>query len=137
MSRPSRTLRAALALASVVIGGALGPAGPLAADPGRTRRQVDADLRFAAEMAAQGLWREALYRWERVLKERPDDARLLNNIAVAYEALGEFAKAGDIYARAAKLAGDKQIVSNWALFRKTHEAAPAAPAGSAPSGTNP
>ncbi len=136
LSRPSGSLRAGLVLLAVVLGAALAPAGTLAADGARPRRLIDADLRFAAEMAGQGLWREALFRWERVLKDRPEDARLLNNIAVAYEALGDFAKAGDAYARAAKLSGDKQVVSNWALFKKTHEVAPAAPS-STPSGTNP
>jgi tetratricopeptide (TPR) repeat protein len=81
-------------------------------------RDAQRDLRFAAEMAEQGLWREALFRWQRVLESRPDDARLLNNIGVAHEALGDFIAARQAYERAAELAPDsEQITSNLALFR--------------------
>ncbi len=79
---------------------------PTPAAEGRSRRAVQADLQFAAEMAERGLWREALFRWERVLAERPDDARLLNNAAVAAEALGQFERARAMYERAAQLGRD-------------------------------
>ncbi len=45
-------------------------------------------LRFGTEMAKDGQWREAKFRWEQALKQTPGDARLLNNLAVAEEALG-------------------------------------------------
>ncbi len=104
----------------------------------RPHRLVEADLKFAAEMASQGLWREAMFRWERVLADRPDDARLINNMAVASEALGQFDKARELYAKAAKQDPTRQIVSNYQLFQRAHAAAPPpeqeqqAPAGSKP-----
>jgi Flp pilus assembly protein TadD len=90
---------------------------PLAAE-GRSRRAIQADIEFAAEMAERGLWREALYRWERVLADRPDDARILNNVAVASEALGQFDRARAAYEKAATVARDRQILSNRQLFEQ-------------------
>jgi Flp pilus assembly protein TadD len=113
------------------------PASSAADKTGRSRRVIEADLRFGAEMAVQGLWREALFRWERVLADRPDDPHVLNNMGVAYEALGDFAKAREVYARAASLSRDRQIASNLALFQKAQAPAPASVPGSAPVGSKP
>jgi len=60
-------------------------------------------LRFAAEMAAKGNWREARFRWERASAADPGDAQLLNNLAVAAEALGEPDHARELYSRAMSL----------------------------------
>lgn len=112
---------------------------PLAAsrrDGGRSARAVTADMAFAAEMAEGGLWREALYRWERALVDRPDDPRVMNNIAVACEALGQFDRARALYAQASTLARDREIRSNRQLFERARsrraESAPGAPAPSSP-----
>ena len=76
-------------------------------------------LRFAADMAKRGNWREALYRWERVARERPGDSRILNNLAVAHEALGEPQIAHDYYKRAADLSpGDERIEANQIRFER-------------------
>ncbi len=98
-------------------------------EPGgaRSRREIQEDLKFAADMAASGLWREALFRWERVLRDRPDDPRVLNNIAVAAEALGQWEKAEEAYAKAASLAKDRQIAANYELFRHRQSPAPSGP----------
>ncbi|HEX5043182.1 MAG TPA: tetratricopeptide repeat protein [Candidatus Polarisedimenticolaceae bacterium] len=65
-------------------------------------------LRFAAEMAAKGNWREARFRWERASAADPGDAQLLNNLAVAAEALGEPDRARELYARAISLPHRKE-----------------------------
>lgn len=67
-------------------------------------------LQFAAEMAAAGNWREAQYRWSQLAQERPDDARILNNLAVAEEVLGSPTDAGAIYDRAARLAPKDAVI---------------------------
>jgi len=54
---------------------------------------VDELLRFGTEMARDGNWREAKFRWEQALKAAPSDPRLLNNLAVAEEVLGDPARA--------------------------------------------
>ena len=78
---------------------------------------VDRELRFAAEMAGKGLWREAALRWERVLRVREGDARVLNNLAVAKEAMGDLDAASALYERArAADEGSLEIATNADLF---------------------
>ena len=84
----------------------------------RPKRLVEADVQHGAEMALRGLWREALYRWERALGDRPADPRLINNIAVACEALGQLDRAQEMYSRAAELSGDRKIAANFELFQR-------------------
>ncbi len=86
-----------------------------------SKRAIKADLRFAAEMAEQGLWREALFRWERVLEARPGDARILNNIAVAREALGDREGAREAYDQAMAAGADPKINANRMLFIRAEE----------------
>jgi hypothetical protein len=61
---------------------------------------VDELLRFGTQMARGGNWREAKFRWEQALKIDPADARLLNNLAIAEEALGAPDQAKTLYERA-------------------------------------
>jgi Flp pilus assembly protein TadD len=79
-------------------------------------RQIERELEFAGEMALEGLWREALFRWEKVLPHVEADARLLNNIAVAREAVGDVEGAREAYDRATELAVEKEIETNRSLF---------------------
>jgi Tfp pilus assembly protein PilF len=84
--------------------------------------QTGSQLAFGIEMAKRGLWNEALFRFSRVLKERPGDVRVLNNMAVAYEAIGEFDLALDHYKRA--LEGDsanRDLRRNYAQFVEFYE----------------
>ena len=53
-----------------------------------TEGNIKDTLRFASGMAKDGNWREAQYRWQLVLDRQPDNPRVLNNLAVAAEALG-------------------------------------------------
>src|SRR5512139_1438725 len=84
--------------------------------PSKADREVAAriakDLEFASEMVRKGLWREALFRWERVLAQRPDDPRLLNNVAVAREALGDREGARQAYERALAQSTERPIEDN-------------------------
>lgn len=87
-------------------------------------RDGDADqqLAFGIEMAKRGLWNEAVFRFSRVLEQRPGDVRVLNNIAVAYEAVGEFDLALEHYRRA--LEGDsanRDLRRNYAQFVEFYE----------------
>ena len=56
--------------------------------------------RFAADMAERGNWREAKYRWEIALREQPDNPRILNNLAVTAEVLGDVEQARHYYEQA-------------------------------------
>jgi hypothetical protein len=84
--------------------------GPLATASGSTVEEL---LRFGTDMARGGNWREAKFRWEQALRQKPDDPRLLNNLAVAEEALGMPARAGALYKQAlATGVGDTRIRDN-------------------------
>ena len=61
---------------------------------------VDELLRFGTDMARGGNWREAKFRWDQALRQNPTDPRLLNNLAVAEEALGAPDRAGELYKQA-------------------------------------
>lgn len=98
-------------------------------------------LEFGAEMAAKGNWREARYRWTLAAAVEPDNARVLNNLAVGAEAMGEPDKARDLYARAlAAGSRDTRIEKNATRSRRFWDAArkdgdgprPAAPPAPAP-----
>jgi len=71
-----------LTLAAVVVASSFA----LASAAGRP--DIDELLRFGTEMARGGNWREAKFRWEQALRQGPGDPRLLNNLAIAEEALG-------------------------------------------------
>jgi Flp pilus assembly protein TadD len=72
---------------------------------------------FGVRAAKKGLWREALFRWEKASKLQPANARILNNLAVAYEIGGDFDKAEAMYREAQRLAPDnKDIRQNHDLF---------------------
>jgi hypothetical protein len=74
---------------------------------------VDELLRFGTEMARGGNWREAKFRWEQALRQNPADPRLLNNLAIAEEALGAPDRAGEFYKQAlAAGARDSRIHDN-------------------------
>ena len=72
-------------------------------------------------MAKKGNWKEAIFRWEKALRHDPENYRLHNNIAVAYEALGKYEKADKAYQLALKYGkNNKRIQENYNLFRKLY-----------------
>ena len=72
---------------------------------------------FGVEMAKRGLWSEALFRFKQVERLEPGNPRNLNNIAVSYEALGNFEKALEYYQRAIKAdPANKDLKSNYSRF---------------------
>ena len=89
----------------------------LAALGSARRGSLKEEMQFGVEAAQRGLWREAIFRWEKYLKAHPDDARLHNNLAVAYESLGEFERARGAYQEARRLAPDvREIRDNLESF---------------------
>ena len=96
-------------------------------------------MQFGTEAAKDGLWREATLRWERALRADPSNARLHNNLAVAYESAGRFEEADRAYREARRLDPERKAIrENHESFLKLHpqflEEPPeaAAPAGDAP-----
>ncbi len=58
---------------------------------------------FGVQMAKMNLWREAMFRFKRAVQIDPNDARAHNNLAVAYEATGDFESARKEYLEALRL----------------------------------
>jgi Tfp pilus assembly protein PilF len=80
-------------------------------------------MQFGVEAARQGLWREALFRWERAVKDDAKNPRLRNNLAVAYESLGRFEDAAREYREARQLFPDsREIRDNQESFLQMHPA---------------
>lgn len=100
-----RVFRATLA-ASFLTFALLEPVGTRAGD------RVDDLVRFGTEMALNGNWREARYRWERAAMLEAGDPRIANNIAVAAEVLGDPEGARASYRRATALSDDEKIREN-------------------------
>ena len=59
--------------------------------------------RFGVRMAKMNLWREAMFRFRRATQIEPDNAQAHNNLAVAYEATGDFEAAAREYREALRL----------------------------------
>lgn len=70
----------------------------------RAPRGSQGQLQFGIDMAQRGLWSEALFRFRQAERLGDDRTAVLNNIAVAYEALGQFDQAQEYYKKA--LEGD-------------------------------
>src|SRR5262245_52471256 len=87
----------------------------LAAAP--SGESVHEQMDFGVKAAKKGLWKEALFRWEKAVKLQPDNPRLLNNLAVAYETAGNFEKADATYRRALEVdPSNRDIKQNFDLF---------------------
>ena len=82
------------------------------------KEQVD----FGIDVAQRGLWREAIYRWERAVQIDPTYAEAFNDLAIGYEHEGEFDKARQAYEKAIKLAPNNiQIQQNYELFKEIND----------------
>src|SRR5688500_15384632 len=94
-------------------------AAPLAADArGDAKKQVE----FGIAVAQRGLWREAIYRWERAAEIDPTYAAAHNNLAIAYEHEGDLAKARVAYEKALQLEPDNTLIKqNYELFREIND----------------
>jgi Tfp pilus assembly protein PilF len=87
-----------------------------------TRSDAKEQVEFGIAVAQRGLWKEAIYRWERATQIDPNYAAAFNNLAVAYEHEGLLEKAGEAYERALKLEPNNPMVrQNFELFKEIHD----------------
>lgn len=103
---------------------AAGLVGFAAASPLSARDSAsEAQLTFGVKMAQQGLWNEALFRFHQAEKADPANARIRNNLAVAYEATGDFEKALAYYKQALEATpNDRTMRGNYARFVEFYQA---------------
>ena len=89
-----------------------------------TRSDAKAEVDFGVNVAERGLWREAIYRWEKAVELDPGYAAAYNDLAVAYEHEGQLAKAKDAYEKALKIDPNNiQIRQNYELFKEINDRA--------------
>lgn len=106
-----RWLPAILLLAAASVHAAGGPA---------TSRKAQVD--FGVEMAQRGLWSEALFRFENARRLEPNDASVLNNLAVCYEAAGRFEDALETYNDALAVdPGNRVVKANYSRFAEFYQ----------------
>jgi superkiller protein 3 len=86
------------------------------------RDNAKAQVEFGIKVAQKGLWREAIYRWERAVSIDPNYAAAYNNLAVAYEHEGQFEKARKAYDKAAELEPNNAMIrQNYDLFKEIND----------------
>jgi Flp pilus assembly protein TadD len=82
----------------------------------------DDELAFGIEVARKGLWNEARFRFERAVALDPNNAEALNDLGVALEQQGEFAKSREAFEKALKIAPTSvYILQNYDLFREADD----------------
>ena len=92
---------------------------PLAAD---ARSDAKRQVEFGIAVSQRGLWREAIYRWERASRIDPTYAAAHNNLAVAYEHEGELDKARSAYEKALELEPNNTFIKqNYELFKEIND----------------
>jgi type IV pilus assembly protein PilF len=109
------TLRLATLAAAVVVVSA----SPSFAD---ARRDAKAQVEFGINVAQRGLWREAIYRWEKAVEVDPTYAAAYNDLAIGYEHEGQLDKARRAYEKALELEpNNSQIRQNYELFKEIND----------------
>src|SRR5262245_2425039 len=103
----------------LALGLAMISAVPALADArGDARSQVE----FGINVAQRGLWREAIYRWEKAVQIDPTYAAAYNDLAIAYEHEGMLDKARKAYEKAVEIApNNSQIRQNYELFKEIND----------------
>ena len=86
------------------------------------RSEAKEQVEFGVRVAQRGLWREAVYRWQRAIAIDPTYAAAYNNLAIAYEHEGQLDKARQAYEKATELdPGNAMIRQNFDLFREIND----------------
>ena len=86
------------------------------------RSDAKAQVDFGISVAQKGLWREAVYRWEKAVEIDPTYAAAFNDLAVAYEHEGQLEKARKAYEKALALEpNNAQIKQNYELFKEIND----------------
>jgi Tfp pilus assembly protein PilF len=86
------------------------------------RGQAKQQVEFGIEVAQRGLWKEAIYRWERATQLDPTYVAAFNNLAVGYEREGQLSKARAAYEKALALQPNNALIrQNYDLFKEIND----------------
>jgi type IV pilus assembly protein PilF len=86
------------------------------------RKQAKEQVEFGIQVAQRGLWKEAIYRWERATQLDPTYAAAFNNLAIAYEHEGQLDKARESYEKAVALDPENAMIrQNFDLFKELND----------------
>lgn len=80
--------------------------------PRLDRQLIGEELQFGRKAAKYELWHEAIFRWEKVIKADKENVQALNNLAVAFEAVGDYESARKNYERALEIDEDIPALRN-------------------------
>jgi Tfp pilus assembly protein PilF len=111
-------MRRTIACAALVL--ALVPAAAFAGN----RKDAKAQVEFGIAVSQRGLWREAIYRWEKAIELDPKYAAAYNNLAIGYEHEGLFDKARTAYEKAIELDPKNNFIrQNYDFFKEINDRA--------------
>jgi Tfp pilus assembly protein PilF len=86
------------------------------------RDEAKEKVEFGIKVAQNGLWKEALFWWEKATQLDPTYAQAWNNLAIGYEYAGRFEDAEAAYQRALKLDPNNAMIQhNYELFKELNE----------------
>ena len=103
----------------LLVAAAVFAASPAFAD---ARSEAKSQVEFGVNVALRGLWREAIYRWEKAVEIDPTYAAAFNDLAVAYEHEGQLDKARKAYEKALEVEpNNAQIRQNYELFKEIND----------------
>jgi Tfp pilus assembly protein PilF len=86
------------------------------------RDDAKSQVEFGIGVAERGLWREAIYRWEKAVELDPSYPAAFNDLAIGYEHEGQFEKARKAYEKALELdPNNSQIRQNYELFKEIND----------------
>lgn len=108
-----------LPVAALVVCGSALAASPSFAD---AKSDAKSQVEFGINVAQRGLWREAIYRWQKATELDPTYAAAFNDLAIAYEHEGQLDKARKAYEKAIELdPNNTQVRQNYELFKEIND----------------
>ncbi|HVB38461.1 MAG TPA: tetratricopeptide repeat protein [Vicinamibacterales bacterium] len=88
------------------------------------RGDARAQVEFGIKAAQDGLWREAIFRWEKAVDLDPTYAAAYNDLAIGYEHEGHPDKARQAYQKALNLDSSNDVIrQNYEMFKEINDRA--------------